>query len=421
MDGTSGLEPDRGRQLVARVLNVVQGHPKLIELANGQAEDPAALEARLGDAAQAWLAGEAKLDAFFQEGESAVSVEDYLRVLDRWTRGAASTLPEDAATLFLYLCCLEEGDRVEPLVTHNWADVWQRLERAGDTPDLETAVAPLVNQGLVEVARDDEGHATAYRLHPGVAAAGRTEAGAGFRTSVDTEIAAYWTGNLQHALQSEDEKFGWLVLRAGLSAAPYLLRLDDWAEAGGILEAVTYRDKSTSTVASVLPLLRHIAEASAGTDAEFMSRGRLAKALVVIQPGEAETQLKELLDIAVAREEFVNASIVTTDLVNLARRRGRLSEALVLAEQMQEYSRRAGFGPWTQLSDEGQRLQILSLLGHDQEVLDRVYELRDAMASLPEKRDASEGVEPFRVREVLLDTGRSAAASLGRWEEALEA
>ncbi len=57
LDGTAGLEERAGRALVARTLAVVQGHPKLIELADGQAADPTALEARLDEADQAWLAG----------------------------------------------------------------------------------------------------------------------------------------------------------------------------------------------------------------------------------------------------------------------------------------------------------------------------------------------------------------------------
>ena len=56
MDGTTpGLTPDAARELAARTLAMVQGHPKLIELADGQAADPDALRARLDEADQAWV------------------------------------------------------------------------------------------------------------------------------------------------------------------------------------------------------------------------------------------------------------------------------------------------------------------------------------------------------------------------------
>ena len=76
--GTVGLE--RGRVLAKRTLSLVQGHPKLIELADAQAGDPAALEKYLEGAAAAWGRSESDLDRFFQEGESARSAEEFLDV-----------------------------------------------------------------------------------------------------------------------------------------------------------------------------------------------------------------------------------------------------------------------------------------------------------------------------------------------------
>ena len=43
-----------GRELAARVLAAAQGHPKLLELADGQASDPARLDKLLGSAGQEW-------------------------------------------------------------------------------------------------------------------------------------------------------------------------------------------------------------------------------------------------------------------------------------------------------------------------------------------------------------------------------
>src|SRR6266487_4688122 len=139
---------------------VLLGHPKLIELADGQAADPAALQARLAEADQAWLAGGTRVAAFLEQGESAAGEQDYLRVLEGWTRGVTTGLPEAANTLFHLLCCLEDDDRLGSVVDANWARVWRRLERPGEPPDLAVAVAPLLEQGLVAVERDNQGQPT---------------------------------------------------------------------------------------------------------------------------------------------------------------------------------------------------------------------------------------------------------------------
>src|SRR6266487_3477637 len=289
LDGTAGLGERAGRALVARTLAVVQGHPKLIELADGQAADPAALQARLAEADQAWLAGGTRVAAFLEQGESAAGEQDYLRVLEGWTRGVTTGLPEAANTLFHLLCCLEDDDRLGSVVDANWARVWRRLERPGEPPDLAVAVAPLLEQGLVAVERDNQGQPASFLLHPGVAAAGRAAAGANFQAVVDDELAAYWMGVFRAAVEREGEELGWLVLRAGRGATPYLLRRNEWSLLWGLLDQVLYRDSSPSTVAWLLPVLRRIAGVTKGTDEELATGRLLARALLQVRPTEAET------------------------------------------------------------------------------------------------------------------------------------
>jgi hypothetical protein len=90
-----------------------------------------------------------------------------------------------------------------------------------------------------------------------------------------------------------------------------------------------------------------------------------------------------------------------------------------MAERKADLTRRAGLGPWTQLGGRTQRLQLLSRMGRDEEVLAEVAALRAQMAALPEQSDQEEQVIPWNVREIVLDTGRYAARNLERWEEAL--
>lgn len=410
---------DTGRALVARTLAVVQGHSKLIELADGLAADPAKLEERLAEADQTWLAAGTRLQTFFEQGESTVPEQGFLHVLDGWTRASVKALPEPSAVLFHFLCALEEDDRHADVVKANWPDLWRRLDYSGDPPELDSALAPLEAQGLVAVESREDQQRVVYQLHPGIAETGRAMTGADFQTAVDVELAAFWTTAYQMALNQEAGEIGRLMLRAGRSAIPYLLRLQEWNSVGIVLEDVLNRDSSPSTVATLLPLLRWIAEATKGTEWELGHGHTLARALSFVQPAEAETQLRALLVTAIACEQFFIAVALTSDLIKIAERTNRWEDALTLVEKMKEYMRRAGLGPWTQLAGEAQRLKIIAAQGRSEEVLAAVEALREMMATLPDESETQETALPWDVREAILDIGQEAAYDVERWEEAL--
>ena len=126
--GKSPVGLEKGRELVRRTLSLVQGHPKLIELADAQAADPAALERYLESALEAWSEEESHLDRFFQEGESARTAEEFLKVLTKWTQDASRGLPEASRMLFRFLCALEDADRLEWIVKQVWPELWKALE-----------------------------------------------------------------------------------------------------------------------------------------------------------------------------------------------------------------------------------------------------------------------------------------------------
>src|SRR5262249_62032417 len=77
-------------------------------------------------------------------------------------------------------------------------------------------------------------------------------------------------------------------------------------------------------------------------------------------------------------------------------------------------------GPWTQLADEGQRVQILSRMGHAEQALTEVQKLPHRMTTLPDQPGPNETVRPWNVREATLDTGHGAALDLQRWQLALD-
>ena len=413
----AGVEPEVARRLALGVLNVAQGHPKLLELAEGQAADPARLSALVKAGDHAWREAGGLPEGFFADGQSRAEAQDYRGVLGAWTDAVADGLDAGSRVLFWFVCCLEEGDRIPPVAEANWARLWARLGRDDDPPNLDVGLAGLAGQGLVAVRPETEQSHESYGVHPGVAGAGRVRAGKQFRDAVDTELAAFWRAVADDAVGREAEaRTTGLVVQAGLAAAPYLLRREQWNTAGYLLELAFQRDPSRATAAAVLPGLKAIAAA----DQDPAAAGVLAQVLTLVDPAAAERQLRAALDPAVASGDYRAASVVAGYLVDMCRGSGRLAEALTLADQKAGYTRQAGLGLWTQLGDEGRRLQVLNEMGRAGEVLAEVERLRTHMQTLPAETSPDDTINPWNVRESLLDTGREAARQLGRWADALE-
>ena len=99
-------------------------------------------------------------------------------------------------------------------------------------------------------------------MHPGIAQAIRSTASGQVQAATDTELAATWKLMSDLALQQEGGEAGRVIIRAGMSAAPYLLRLQDWDTAGVLLERALVRDRSPATIQAALPTLRAIADAT---------------------------------------------------------------------------------------------------------------------------------------------------------------
>jgi len=407
-----GMDQAMTRRLALGVLNVAQGHPKLLELANGQAAEPERLAALVEAGDQAWRDAGGLPKGFFTTGETRASGADYLHILGAWTRAVTATLTDGERTLFSFLCCLEEGDRERFVIEPIWPHLWEQLGIDSQTPDLDRTLEAVAAQGLVAVLRGPESCA----IHPGVAAAGREQAGEQFGDAVDTEAAAYWRAVFLYA--SGETGAGridtGLSVRAGLAAVPYLMRTEQWTAAAVMLERAFNRAPTRANAAAVLPAIQEI------TDHDARNADVLARVLVVIDPAAAERQMRAHVDAAASRGDYVGASITAGRLVYLCLDSGRLAEALAFADQQVSYSEQAGRGPWTRLGDEVQRLQVLTVMGEADSVLAEVQRLRQHMQTLPATTSGDETSVAWNVRETLLDTGRSAARQLGRWDDALD-
>jgi tetratricopeptide (TPR) repeat protein len=419
MMGKSYLGLDKGRDLVKRTLSLIQGHPKLIELADSQARDPKALERCLECAADAWGENGSKLDRFFQEGESAQEAEAFLNVLTRWTQEVCRSLSAASRMLFQFLCALEDVDRLDWIVKQVWPILWNDLNLDEEAPELEPNLNALKASGLIDFLV--LGKQVRYIAHPGVVQAGMEEVDETFRAKVDSGLTSFWITVYFQMLSGESEEKDEWIISAGLRSATYLIRQKKWSGAAAFLEPVIQRDNSPRTMAAVLPMLRHIDEATKGTDLELANSGVLATALILAgRWQDAENIIRPLIPKFAAQGDFRSASTAATNLLRILHETGRFNEALEQVIELKEYTRKAGLGPWTQLSNEAQGLQVLNSLGRYDVVLEAVKGLREQMRSLPEKGNHEEASEPWNVKEVILDDGREAAMRSSKYELALE-
>jgi tetratricopeptide (TPR) repeat protein len=392
------LRDPNHRALVHRTLKLVQGHPELLRLAEAQAANPEGLAGHLQRAEAARTGGAPELEAFFRTGESALDTSEFLSALYAWTRSVAGTLSDGARGLFYRLCCLEEEDREKWIIDQIWDDA---ALQSGE----------VMAAGLVDAA---------YRIHQGVAEAGREEAGPELRDSVDVQMAKFWIAAYQQAEAKETEGKGGVILRAGRSAVPYLMRQRRWEEATTLLENVIRRDQSRATVAEVLPRLLRVTELTEGTEMGLRSAGVFAGALAVAgRKDEAAARMQTVEQQAVDLGQFRLASVVASGLVNLLRAAGHFEKALTATERMKDHTRKAGLGRRTQLGDELRHLQILNELGRYEEVLASVQTSWEEMNTWPQSSGEDETAPPWNTMEVLLATGHTAALRLQRYEEAL--
>ncbi|MGH4006995.1 MAG: hypothetical protein ACRDTH_02285 [Pseudonocardiaceae bacterium] len=427
------------------VLTLTQGHPMLLELANAAAAQPPRLAFQLAEIEEA--VDEAPRAAFLTAGHTKLDAEQLLQSFTVWTTTVAATLPATARLLLRALCRIEETDRNTVVLEVIWAALWRRLDQPGKPPPLAPWVAALAAAALITTDPVDDptdpkvpGH---YRIHPAIAQTIHTTTPEPVIAAVDTQLADWWTvvggwgieqqqhtsnttnqftakaglAAARYLLQQHDWNGAKFMVRAGLAAARYLLRQHDWNTASCLLESILIRDSySPVTSLAVIPLLRRIAEATSALKDLVV----LAAAHRKVDPGEAETLLRRAYDQATIEGEYQLASTTAGDIINLLRDQGRLREALTLADQKIEHSNRAGFGFWTQVSDQGRRLQILDQLGRHEQVLHDLPALLARMAKLPDQPAHNDRVNPWNVREGILDIGRLSAMALQRWNDALK-
>ncbi|HEX5113880.1 MAG TPA: CHAT domain-containing protein [Pseudonocardiaceae bacterium] len=407
------------RDLAIRTLAATQGHPMLVELAEGTAADPDVLRAGLVAAERVWQERDVPTQPFLAGEDTTASAEDYHAVLAAWIASTTAALGADAALLFDFLCCLDPADRIPEIIDTTWGRIWQG---DGDAPATAAEARILVERGLLAVDTEgDTGIPLRYRMHPDIAEIGGTAAGVAFAGTVDRVVGDSWLATLRDARDRKvEEQLGEWVVRAARSAVPYLMRQDRWAELAAAADLALSRSHSPATAVPMLPMLAEAVAATRTTDEAPVVELIHAQALGIVDPARALSVWQRLMTAAADREDYPGAAAIAADLLHGYRDSGRWQEALELADTLADFSARAGVGPWTRLANDGGRLQVLYLQGNFQDVLDAVEQHRATMADLPTEPDATETVSPAQVRESILGLGVVAAHDLGRWVHALD-
>jgi tetratricopeptide (TPR) repeat protein len=420
----SATQISTDRDLARQVLHVVQGHPKLLELADAAARDPAQLTARLL-AADSVAAGSTRLDAFFSTGVTGLDGEQFLRVLGAWTTAALAALPEPARLTAQLLAGIDDDDRQTPILDAVWPLFWGEHHPDRPTPRLDETLAGLHHAAIIDAQpRDpaDPDSATVLGLHPGVADTIRADLDSHTVATITGLLANFWVAIYEQAAELEEQgrPVGSLIVRAGLSAAPYLLHQRRWYDAGMLLERAVQRDQSPAVARQVLGYLQQILDKDPEPGQRSRYDGLYAFVLGRIDPAAAQTRLRHIIDTASDNGQPQVASSAAGSLVNLLRRRGDLPGALAAAAEKAKLTRLAGLGPWTQALDDAQQLQILNQIGQYREVLDQTTTLLAHLDTLPAQAGPNETAVPWNVRETVLDTAHAAAIELEDWTQALD-
>ncbi|MFC2142141.1 CHAT domain-containing protein [Acidobacteriota bacterium] len=459
-----------GLDLLKKILRLVQGHPKLLELADSLAIDRQALSERLTKVEDGLENNGDLLDAFLavadkDEGETRQTDAEFVNTLHLWTNDAIRKISDVPALLLKFLCRLESEDRLIGVIWMTWRIFLQRLaEEHPDSateladPDKELALALIVlhREGLVSAQRPEvmtkfidamiksmekrdanneppdpttkisllsnlvSDEKAILTIHPIVVEAVSSETGNDVLVPIDITLGNFHLSAFDESRKIEMHGSGNLIRLSARRAIPYLLRQARWEIASDVLEHLLHREQDQTLLAYVIPFLRQIAEASRGTDQEIGSTLTLAKAL---RFSDCKTEAKELLNsvilLCVKHGNFRLAFNASVQLANILITKDSLSEALRISEVGIRFAQQASLGPWTQLSAEGLRLQILNLMGFHDEVLHTIESLRTQMSNFSEELGTDELVLHWNVKEGILNAAQIAALENGNFKMAL--
>jgi len=418
--GSEASDSDH-RKLVQQTLYVVQGHPKLIDFAEAQARDPQELARSVERAKSAWISGADALRAFFKTGESRLQESEFLQAIDQWSGALLESLIPSARSFFHFLCCLEEEDREESVVTETWPVFAKASQASDDQGTLELLQGTLEAAALLKRETISQ-ELTRYSIHPAVAGAIRSRTDKEFAARVDRVMGEHWILAFKSATSHELEGYGRLVIRAGLRGAPYLMRTGRWRAAAQALEAVGIRDGSPLTLEALVALDRKIVSQVRGTEDEPAILGSFA---VILTAAGRESEGKEMVLKALReseeRTDYRSAAALAGFLAETLLDKGEFEAAVGYRVKELCYIDHVPLGPWSRLMAESRELKEILLRGAYEKVI-AIWDggLASHLESLPDVGPEQEAAKPWQVRERFYDLVQTALMETERWVPALE-
>lgn len=411
--------PVGGRELVRRVLRVVQGHPKLLELADAAAADQNSLKNCIAAAEAA--GSEAPIAAFFATGTSSLMGSQFVEILNAWTATALKNLRTPSRVLMELLAGIEDDDRYSWLLGQIWPKLWSAEHLGTEPVSVIDAAAPLRAAALIDAdaaAITDVDSTTPWRIHPGIAAAIRGAIPSGIRARIDDVAGDFLfdicrTGVIE--VQRGSSVGSRVFIATGLASVPYLMRQRRWTDVCTMLDRATFWDSSLAVRQLALGYLAQLRSCDLNPTDRLMADVQYSIYLAEIDPSAAEPLLRNSIADTRVAGLLRLASGATGVLSDLLRTRGDVPEALRMADIEAELDRESDVCPWTQTYHRVRRLLCLAEMNRHDEVFKHGTALIEQLDDMDPIAGENERVIPWNVRENLLSVVSHAAMELAEW------
>ena len=404
------------RSLAMSIIRLADGHPKLLELADGQADDIVAIRRLVAEGSDVSLQPVEKLrDLFEPHAESG----NYATTLMRWTEQVVAGLTFGEQCLFYFLCRIDERDRRRPILEACWIRFWTSRYGKMQAPEIDPGLLTLKSSGLISFDTHDSLSPVSYSIQAGVAVTGLNLMASEDQEAADEALAWFWgsIASVAHR-RGVDGLASQQVVLAGVSSLPYLLRLGQWNHATQLIAYVLAEDPGRTAAAQVVAPLVAMLGFPASSKELLDRRFLLAIAHDYIGVAEAEHELNTIINEAERAGALHLAEAAAGRLSQRHLKAGRTSEAMKFANARLSYNRKTDGNVEDDLQGTVLRLQIMQSMGNSHEVLTEVYRLVGDI-----ERRTTETEQSFQEcldREALFNVAQHAAASLERWTEALQ-
>lgn len=357
-----------------------------------------------------------------------------VETLQSATLKALSEAGSDARLLANLIAVLQPADRTMPVISFVWNCLHEEPLTAlakseqinGDSTRMQvqflTAVAELESSLVIElqvsIKSPQRSSPEMVSLMPVVQLTIRSGVNPALFSRVATLMVEYWQHRLtrsQEAGPSDD-----IRILSGLAAAPYLLSLGRFSEAGAMIERATVRDRSPQVLSYALPLLKRVRDE---TQADF-DIACYAETLYDVDPVAGRDEMFRGLAVAEAQSNHRLCAILLESLANDDAGRGEWDDARSRLTQSRRERQLASptLDRLTALRFQITEIRILSMQEEVPSVLaQHAVTLRALLTELRTgSRSGNEFVEYWMVEEYLARTGRTLAVQLSDWDMALD-